>query len=148
MRSISFPTSLGVCLSGQTVGVTPKPYIEYNPQDPGSLAAAIKASQAQVFGAQQQCGNSAPGYDAPKPREIPDRVARLFELTEGLSERIARLGGRLESVLIPEPEGDSENQKSCSAPSATALGDQLAQLATRLTLMINAVYRLDAQLEL
>lgn len=97
------------------------------------------------FATQQYPGSLGGSASAPTLREIPLTIGALFGLTEQLSESIARLGARLEPVLIPRPCGsDSE----CAAPSSSEIGGQLAQLALRIDLMINAIHSLDAQLQI
>lgn len=81
----------------------------------------------------------------PAQREIPATIGSLFGLTEQLSESIARFGSRLEPVLIARP---CEVDSLSTAPASTEMGSQLAQLAARVDMMINAIHALDAQLQI
>lgn len=109
----------------------------------------------------QRAGNAAPparGLDqrhmttalrppdvCERTREIPGKMRCLFEATEVLSSRIALLTERLNSVLISEPSAET---KGVVPPVGTHLGSQLAEVFTRIDLMIGAVERIDALLEL
>lgn len=83
--------------------------------------------------------------DSPKSREIPEKLSRLFDRTELLSMHIAKLTGRLEPVLILRPTGTDEKT---SAVYGSQVGGQLAELTSRIELMIEAVDALESQLQL
>lgn len=96
------------------------------------------------YGSSQDFGNQAASEPC-KSREIPEKLSRLFERTELLSMHIAKLTGRLEPVLILRPAGTEEKT---SAIYGSQLGGQLAELAARIELMIEAVDTLESQLQL
>jgi hypothetical protein len=99
------------------------------------------SSEMLAKAAQQQYDQGA----QPKTREIPEKIARLFDRTEMLSMKLAKFRTRLEPVLVLLPQGIDEK---ATAPFGTQLGQQLAEIATRVELMIAAVDGMDAQLEL
>lgn len=83
----------------------------------------------------------------PRDREIPEKVAALFDATDNLSEKLARFGDRLHGVLVPSPPACGEPGKA-NAPELTALGCQLGQLAAKIREMSNALDAWHCQLEL
>jgi hypothetical protein len=121
-------------------------YPSPTPREFAKAQAAMQASnlQSSNLGAMQECAST----EQPRDREIPAKIARLYHATDELSEKLAAFGERLHGVLVPRPSAPGNCTTSATAPSATAMGEQLAQLNARLTLMIEAVDSLDATLEL
>lgn len=109
-------------------------------QDANTTGADIRvqAGMAGIAGLQT-------ASDPPKSREIPEKLSRLFDRTELLSMHIAKLTGRLEPLLILRPAGTEEKK---SAMYGCQLGGQLAELAARIELLIEAVDTLESQLQL
>jgi hypothetical protein len=102
----------------------------------------VKHQAALQQTAAQQCAQ-----DKPRQGEILEKIERLFDRADGLENRIGRLASRLDRVLMPSPANENGCGKAC-APSATAMGDQLAQLTDRLERMIDAIDAIHARLEL
>jgi len=84
----------------------------------------------------------------PRDREIPEKVAALFDATDNLSEKLSRFGDRLHGVLVPMPQTPCGELGKANAPELTALGCQLGQLAAKIREMSNALDAWNCQLEL
>lgn len=104
-------------------------------------------AETQLQGQGNIGGGASPDNTAcqERAREIPRNMQYLYEATEVLSMRIAALTQRLETVLISEPQSDNKIAAPCAA---TCLGSRLAEIFTRIDLMICAVARIDTLLEL
>lgn len=105
-------------------------------------AAEIR-TKSEIYASQLSCNQAA--SEPCKSREIPEKLSRLFDRTELLSMHIAKLTGRLEPVLILRPTGTDEKT---SAVYGSQVGGQLAELTSRIELMIEAVDALESQLQL
>ena len=116
---------------------------------------AIPPADYKSHDIRAQAGMAQPGIagmaslqaanEACRAREIPEKIARLFDRTELLSMHLAKFSARLEPVLMQQPAGTEEKT---SAVYGSQLGGQLAELTSRIELMIDAVDALESQLQL